>query len=329
MNKKGQLTIALIIGIALIVIFAFIFILRGMFIEEVEIPEIQPVRIYVESCLESTAIDAVQIAGIQGGYTDIPDPALTTDYSIIAYYYYDGEPNVPSKGIIEAQISTFIMNNIDICLADFSSFKEQGFEIETEEAFAETVIREDDIFVKLEYPITISRNETKTKIEDYSATIPIRLGHIHDVAIVITSKTAQDPKWIDMTLLSEFDVTVNLIPEDEENIVYTITDELSMINNEPYTFLFANKFIVNQPPVLDIPDMLTLEDGKPVAYTMQATDPENDVLTFSDDTAMFDITEDGIILFTPEVPGEFNITITVEDTHRNIVSKVVKFVITE
>ena len=130
-----------------------------------------------------------------------------------------------------------------------------------------------------------------------------------------------------MTFLSEFDVKVDIIPNDEENIVYSISDRLSLINNEPYIFLFANKFVVNQPPVLDIANTLTFEDGKPVIFKVTATDPEEDMLTFSDNTAMFDITESGVILFTPEVPGEFDVIITVTDEHRNVVSKVVKFII--
>ena len=78
---------------------------------------------------------------------------------------------------------------------------------------------------------------------------------------------------------------------------------------------------------MEIPDTLTFEDGKPIIFQVKATDPEGDMLTFSDDHAMLDITEKGVILFTPEVTGEFNVTITVEDTHNNVVSKTVKFIV--
>jgi len=73
---------------------------------------------------------------------------------------------------------------------------------------------------------------------------------------------------------------------------------------------------VNKPPVLN-----AIQDQTVVAETLftlaaTATDPENNTLTFSDDTELFDISsETGIISFVPttEDIGEYEITISVID----------------
>ena len=330
-SKKAQITTFVIIGVVLVIIAGFIFYLIG---EEAKVPgveevpvEARPLKIFVEECLSSTAIDGIKLAGVQGGYIDAPESALETDYSTIAYYYYEDENKIPTKAVIESQISSFVNRALDVCLANFSYFKEQGFDVSTGEISTETTIRDNDVFVKIRYPITLIQEDKKTELDRYFTTVPIRLGHVYDISKLITSKTIADPEWIDMTFLSEFDVKIDIIPHDEESFVYSITDEKSSVKGEPFIFLFANKFVVNQPPMLDIPDTLTFADGQAVIFQVQASDPEDDPLTFSDDTAMFDITEQGVILFTPEVPGEFDVTITVTDDHRNEVSKVVRFVI--
>ena len=130
-----------------------------------------------------------------------------------------------------------------------------------------------------------------------------------------------------MTLLSDFNLDIDITPHNKNTFIYSISDKSSLISGEPYLFLSANSFYIDQPPTLQIPDVIRLKQGIANLTQLIATDPENNPLTFSDDSPLFDISEDGIILFVPEVPGEFDVIISVEDTHENKVSKIVKFII--
>jgi hypothetical protein len=193
------------------------------------------------------------------------------------------------------------------------------------ESAAEVIARENDIYVKLNYPVKISKGSTDIEISEYTATIPVRLDYIYEVSRQVVAKTMADPEWVDMAFLSGFDAKVDIIPNDNSSFIYSITDQRSRAGDASFVFLFANKFIVNQPPVMTVPDILKFQEGKPSLYKVNATDPEKDVLVFSDDSSLFDISEKGVILFTPEVPGMYDVTLTVEDTHRNKVSRLVKF----
>ena len=142
MDRKGQVTIFIIFGAIIAILLVTFFYLRGVYVErEIEVPlEAQPLKLYVESCLESTAVNGIQLAGIQGGYTDIPDLALETDYSIIAYHYYNGDNTAPPVKTIESQISSFITRTLDVCLANFTAFKEQGYDITTGDISTKTMM---------------------------------------------------------------------------------------------------------------------------------------------------------------------------------------------
>lgn len=327
MNKKGQITIFIIIGIILLVLVALVLYLSR---ESARIPaaekipiEAQPLKNYIDNCLTLTAIDAVKLAGMQGGYTDTPNLYLDADYSKVAYYYNKGDDNSPSRLTIESQISSFIEATLDICIGNLSAFPQ--FNIVRGNASAVTTIGENKVDISLDYPVNLISGDSKIEIRKYNANVPVRLGHIYDIARAINNHTMTDPEWIDMSYISGFDVEVDMVPYGNEDLVYSITDTESSLNGEPYVFLFADKFVLNQAPSLNINDSLTFIAGNPVIFKVNATDPEENPLTFSDDTAMFDITEQGVILFTPQVSGEFDVTLSVEDNHLNKVSKKVKF----
>jgi len=331
MDKKGQITVFIIIGIIFLAVVLLIFLIVPGY---VKLPflvssEEDSVKNFVSSCIMPTAVQGIKLAGLQGGYINVPENSLAADYSTVAYYYNNGEVTVPTKEKIETEISYFIDNTINLCLKNLSVFEEQGYLVSMGNIIAYTLIRENDVVIKLDLPITIEKAGKLTRVNDYSETVPIRLGHVHDIATLITQKTFEEPEFVDMTFISSFDVKVDILPQEKGKFVYSIIDSKSAIENESYIFLFAVSVVINQPPVLNIPDTIELAEGEPKAIQLTATDPEGDLLSFSDDSALFDITPQGAVLVYPEIPGEYDITITVDDRHGNVISKLVKFVVKE
>ena len=85
MNKKGQLTIFIIVGIFLLFSAALIIYIRQAVTEykppveialEVVPTELQPLQKFVTECIQSTATDAIRTAGMQGGYVDASNIAV-------------------------------------------------------------------------------------------------------------------------------------------------------------------------------------------------------------------------------------------------------------
>ena len=91
--------------------------------------------------------------------------------------------------------------------------------------------------------------------------------------------------------------------------------------------MYAAEFKFNEDPQLHLPDYFELNKSVPFLYNVNAT--SDDGLEFSDNTAMFDISEDGVILFIPYVEGDFEVMIKVKDSFGNYDEKEVLFVIRE
>ena len=76
-SSKGQITIFIILGILLLLIVALILLLQqeiiSFDIEELIPTEAGKVENYITDCIESVGEDALDLAGLQGGFIEVPE----------------------------------------------------------------------------------------------------------------------------------------------------------------------------------------------------------------------------------------------------------------
>lgn len=108
-DKRGQLTVFIIIGIIILVagaLFYFVEERTSVFNPDVIIPgEAAPVKEYLDQCIQNTAEKGLIIIGQQGGYIDIPEriqrnPSSYLSYDPfniikIPYWQYKSESRIP------------------------------------------------------------------------------------------------------------------------------------------------------------------------------------------------------------------------------------------
>jgi hypothetical protein len=124
-EKRGQITIFVILAILIIAVVAGFFILRDKitFFQPAIPGELTPITNSIQECVQSTLEDGTKLAGLQGGYIIPPSNALETDFSYIAYGYYLGKNTLASKTQIENEIANYIELTLPFCF-DASSFQE-------------------------------------------------------------------------------------------------------------------------------------------------------------------------------------------------------------
>ncbi|MFH1133012.1 MAG: hypothetical protein V1735_00830 [Nanoarchaeota archaeon] len=114
MKKRGQITIFIILGIVLLAAAGLFFFLRqgeerplAFVVTEKTPGELQPVRLYVENCLDQVGKEAVNYASLHGGYTqqallrnlnpldytDSGNGLPVLDGDLIPYWWYNENPN--------------------------------------------------------------------------------------------------------------------------------------------------------------------------------------------------------------------------------------------
>ena len=256
---------------------------------------------------------------------------------------------------MEKQLNTYLAQEILKCINSFKSIPGKKIEVEEESAVVTSSIDRNIIRITFNYPITLDVKGDGTqleKLEEFSTDIPLRLGHVVEIIHKILDSQEEDSQYLDLELLNSFDVKVDVIPLNDEDMLFQITDKkdwdkgtegISGLEESVYdsekgvyeleedylVFLTAAKYAVNYPPKMTLQEGYLLKDEQ--EFVLEIPYHSDDNIVFEDDTPLFDIEYDGsnkgkaVIKFTPSVEGEFPVRITITDTIGQSVEQEVMF----
>ena len=198
-GRKAQVTLFIVIGLVILISTGLFLYFKGIIIKEVEIiqPEIMPVKHFIDSCIKGIAEDGIEKVGLTGGYIKFPDFIENTPISYLPtapignlktpYWWYDGISSIPTEDFIKMQLSDYVAEELKKCINNFEDF---GHDFDIKELGGITAIVEfgkSDVIVKVNFPLEISDKLGKTiyKISKFSATIPVRLKAVYELAKAI------------------------------------------------------------------------------------------------------------------------------------------------
>ncbi len=202
MTRRGQMTVFVIIAIAIVAAVVIYFIARGELGISGISPELQPVFDYYEGCINQEAKAAIELAQSQGGFVNIENYAPGSEYAptssqlnflgfpVPYWYYVSGngliKENVPLKSDIEEEIAEYVEEKINDC--DFDSFYAQGFSIEINDADAEVNIEDENVNIAIDSDLVVSKGEDSARKSVHETDIDSKLGKFYDLAIKIYEK---------------------------------------------------------------------------------------------------------------------------------------------
>ncbi len=85
-------------------------------------------------------------------------------------------------------------------------------------------------------------------------------------------------------------------------------------------FLFTGCYLFNSAPVIESTPVTTAKEGAAYTYDVEATDPNEDTLTYSltiNPTGMTINSTTGVISWTPAAAGSFEVTVEVSDDNKS------------
>lgn len=320
-NKKAQVSIFIITAVVLLATAGFYFYVNSKEAQKAtETPyDFAPVKNYFEECIKSRAELGLNLMGIQGGMITLQDSYLITNYSRIAYGVYQKQNTLPSLITMEKELKSYLDKTIPSCL-NSSAFPYLKFE--SGNASTEVKILANEVSVKAKYPISIIQGATIAKIDEFNVQVPVRLGYIHSILTKVIKRSLLEPNWVDLSYLSKFDLKIDVLPYGNYSLVYSVQDYKSA---KTYIFLSAFNLTENKAPAINEENKIVMRDGEFFFKKLNVTDPENDYVECSDDTALFDISYDCIVALTPEIPGTYNTTISAIDNFGNRADKIIIF----
>ena len=161
MQKRGQVTIFIIIGILIVLVIGIFLFLQGklsLFQPQLAIPQdVVPVQNYIEQCITDIAEPAIRQMAAQGGFLGIPPDVAENPLShyrlipgqkqpIVPLWFSQGRKREPSISSMERELAEHITAEIRNC--DLGVFSEQ-FTITAQQPRAEVLITDNEVRITL------------------------------------------------------------------------------------------------------------------------------------------------------------------------------------
>ncbi len=252
MKQRGQTTIFVVLGIVIIALVAAGIYFRGVSEKtaaekEADIAKALPedianIRKSVSECAQFTLEDAVAHTGLFGGFTEPKEGALFTGNDFVNYGYAERKKMLPSVLEMQEKIAEYINEFVPDCIF----IENEKFDITFPEPKASVSILDKKVAAEVEYKAVIKSGEdTFTLSEPFAAETAVRLKQMHEAASKIVGKAAEKPESISVDYLLTLGEEIDVMPIDEQNVVYRILGKDAVLRSElgnmEFTFIFATK----------------------------------------------------------------------------------------
>ncbi|KHO54894.1 MAG: hypothetical protein QT10_C0010G0007 [archaeon GW2011_AR19] len=244
LNKRAQLTIFIIIAILIVAVVALFFSLRGnlKLPGKPASPETAEIQNFVQECLDDSLEEVVFKVGENGGYY-FP-PKVSTPVLEVPYYIKNNKNLMPSKEDIEREISRGIERELFFCIEDFTFFENEYEITKGKITPPEVVIEPERVLIEMNYPLTIQKGDSKSKIEDFNSEVPVRLGIVYDAVARFVEEEIKTPEMCVNCLLEVLGegLYINNFKENDNTEIFVLTDYNSIINKKKFIYNFANEY---------------------------------------------------------------------------------------
>ena len=252
MNKRGQVTIFIIIAILIIGIIAMFIILNNKrdsdnidrYFTTGDIkPKFDLLRNSIYNCMQTVGTDAIYVIWLQGGYYYKPREALDLEYIFIPYYYKQGQILIPTKTEIGRQISMYVNNYLGDC---FKEIDNSDFSMEYQKANTVVAINPGEVKFIIDMQVDISKNNKKAilQLKKSPFSVKSKLYEMYEVAKFITDSHKEDAEMLCISCVAnmakERDLYVDMIDQEENSSLVTIYDNST--SSDVFIYEFLNKY---------------------------------------------------------------------------------------
>ncbi len=200
MEKRGQVTVFIILGIIIVAVIVILLSLKPEIISTPATPEnlnkvMNDINKHIKQCLAASAEEPLNRIALQGGYLNVPDESYRLwDDTTVSYLCYD-LPNTDScmnrmltKKHMEDELENAVKEKVMQCL-DVQEFASQGI-IKTYDVLTKPdkldlnlVINRDNVVIELKYPITLksSKNGNDITRDKFTVIVDKPLGELYEV----------------------------------------------------------------------------------------------------------------------------------------------------
>ncbi len=243
-NKRGQVTVFVILGIILVAVVGFLLYMSGAF-SRLDIggeggelfvgSQVEPIREKVRDCVSTGLSDSIPHLLAFAGYFELNE-AHAYRYQgvwINKLVTVEGDEKINRarlRGAIEDDLADVVLSSLEEC--DFSSFENAGVSLSFDEPSVSVSVLDDTIRSSVSFPIDIGSGDGEAIVSDYVVFYPTEFGKLYDSVLLVANSEVVD---------GEFDTTeYNIDPsrgveifsdhvDYPDNLVYWVVGEESRI----------------------------------------------------------------------------------------------------
>jgi len=247
MNKKGQVTLFIIIAVVVVVVIVLAIYFQRTGIRKISSVDIASIKNYFDDCIKLKAEEGIFFIAKQGGYYELRNAKVANFLGEKTVYYYANNSSLnPPIEIVEHELANYIKDNDD-CIKKFQTLGSfPAYSITQQECAIKTEILP-NLTKIVSCPILIKQNNNKESIE----ISPITSFTIHKLVNVsddIIKEYAKFPSNICFECLDEIatknNLNITIIPitekvYNESMAWFFVKDNSQIYNNKTLTLRFA------------------------------------------------------------------------------------------
>jgi len=256
MQKRGQLTIFVIVAIVVVAaIISIIYLMNQKtssgqddeYWQQADVKQrVNVIKDYLQDCVDSTTKEGLILIAFQGGYYEPPMRRFDYSPTFFPYYYYEGQINMPSLERIESELAKYAGDTMIKCVEDGDY---ERFDMEYTDPRTDVKITEGNVYFQIDMQIELSEDGHyySTNTREYSKNYNSSLYEIYEVAEYITNSHKEDPEYYCISCVSEMAHERGLYVYLYPSIANQLITGVMIYENrtgiaEPYTFIFFNKY---------------------------------------------------------------------------------------
>jgi len=246
-NKKAQIALFVIIAVVIVASTTAVLLLPKLTMKPETRQQVSGITAYASKAVDEASKTSLLIVGSQGGYVYAPERLffndVVTGLADVPYWLYHTDTIIPNMTTIESQISIGVQELLPYYV-NWSLF---DVNITPKNIEAKTEIEENKTIIRVRWPLEITAKDGSHYIadEEYQTVLPVRLGNIYEIARNATLEQTADTENICLSCLSDLgnenEMHFEINWHDNDTMIYTITDYLSIIDNSTYEFTFGAK----------------------------------------------------------------------------------------
>lgn len=248
-SKRGAVTAFLIVGVVLLVLSGIILLMRSEYYKSLfevqqaglkSVPQqARPLVDYIDYCIESTGMDGIAYISERGWKNR---PSVSSNVNKLPYFLEGDKVLMPTKEQIASELSEYMDENLEKCA---SLIQSDAFKLNFGKPKTNATIGSNNILLKVNYPVEFTYSNFSVNLDEFQSELKFSMEKMYISTSNLLKEQAEVEDGICLSCMFNIGIKNSLyfqyytVSDTEYEI--TIKDYKSLINNNPYTLIFAIK----------------------------------------------------------------------------------------